>query len=235
MLWEAVPCRQPALPCCAGRLTVRPRHGPSRAAPQGHGAAIDLFESILPDLPVGTELHLIGNLMPQHGGYLADLKKVPLWPACVAVVWRPACVAPLLHAVACECSMPGRRRLALHAPLLPRAIRLPQKAAHLPVNFHVGVSSEEIQQLMDVSLVQWHLTGIELASEEDPASEEHFGISVAEGAARGRPCPPTSSQATHARLPPALPAALLLRPDFAAARTTPPSPQPLPLQACPRA
>lgn len=29
--------------------------------------------------------------------------------------------------------------------------------------------------------LQWHLTGIELESEEDPASEEHFGISVAEG------------------------------------------------------
>ena len=30
-------------------------------------------------------------------------------------------------------------------------------------------------------MLQWHLTGIELESEEDPASEEHFGISVAEG------------------------------------------------------
>lgn len=33
---------------------------------------------------------------------------------------------------------------------------------------------------------QWHLTGIELESEEDPASEEHFGISVAEGGWKSR-------------------------------------------------
>ena len=42
--------------------------------------------------------------------------------------------------------------------------------------------SETIEELLRTSLVQWHLTGIELvAGAEDPASEEHFGISIAEG------------------------------------------------------
>lgn len=39
---------------------------------------------------------------------------------------------------------------------------------------------------MHSSLVQWHLTGIELEVAEDPASEEHFGISIAEGGRRRR-------------------------------------------------
>jgi hypothetical protein len=46
----------------------------------------------------------------------------------------------------------------------------------------VGVSPQTIEEVMHTSLVQWHLTGVELeAGEEDPASEEHFGISIAEG------------------------------------------------------
>ncbi|KAI7842484.1 hypothetical protein COHA_003838 [Chlorella ohadii] len=101
---------------------------------KGHGSAIEIFRSILPYLPDGTQLHLIGNLMPNHTSYLDDLRK---------------------------------------------------KAVGLPVNFHIGVPAEKIEDLMHGSLVQWHLTGIELESEEDPASEEHFGISVAEGMSSG--------------------------------------------------
>ncbi|PRW51010.1 Glycosyl transferase family 2 [Chlorella sorokiniana] len=101
---------------------------------KGHGSAIGIFRSILPALPEGTQLHLIGNLMPNHTSYLDDLRK---------------------------------------------------KAVGLPVNFHIGVPAEKIEDLMHGSLVQWHLTGIELESEEDPASEEHFGISVAEGMSSG--------------------------------------------------
>jgi hypothetical protein len=57
-----------------------------------------------------------------------------------------------------------------------------QRAAGLPVRFHVGVSAHAIEELLRASLVQWHLTGIEMPpGEEDPASEEHFGISIAEG------------------------------------------------------
>ena len=71
-------------------------------------------------------------------------------------------------------------------PPCPPYAPLPQKAAHLPVHFHVGVSPQTIEEVMHSSLVQWHLTGVELeAGEEDPASEEHFGISIAEGEAGG--------------------------------------------------
>ncbi len=57
-----------------------------------------------------------------------------------------------------------------------------QKAKGLPVQFHVGVPAQAIEQLLASALVQWHLTGIDLVGgQADPASEEHFGISIAEG------------------------------------------------------
>ncbi|EFN56792.1 expressed protein [Chlorella variabilis] len=63
---------------------------------------------------------------------------------------------------------------------------LKKRAKGLPVHFHIGVPSETIEELLRTSLVQWHLTGIELvAGAEDPASEEHFGISIAEGMSAG--------------------------------------------------
>ena len=34
-----------------------------------------------------------------------------------------------------------------------------QRAKHLPVNFHIGVSPQVIEEVMHTSLVQWHLTG----------------------------------------------------------------------------
>jgi hypothetical protein len=64
----------------------------------------------------------------------------------------------------------------------PPACSAPQKAQGLPVHFHIGVAAHVIEELLHSSLVQWHLTGIELGpGVEDPASEEHFGISIAEG------------------------------------------------------
>ncbi len=51
----------------------------------------------------------------------------------------------------------------------------------LPVKFHVGVSSRDVEDVLHATLVQWHLTGVGLVPGQDPASEEHFGISVAEG------------------------------------------------------
>ena len=45
---------------------------------KGHSTAIDLFESILPSLPNGTELRMVGSLMTGaiHQKYLAGLRKV---------------------------------------------------------------------------------------------------------------------------------------------------------------
>ena len=56
-----------------------------------------------------------------------------------------------------------------------------QRAKGLPIHFHIGVPASKVQEIMHISLIQWHLTGVELETTDDPASEEHFGISVAEG------------------------------------------------------
>lgn len=61
-------------PVRGGRLTHRP--AVPAAPPQGHASAIHLFEELLPDLPPGTQLHLVGNLMPGHEEYLDELKMV---------------------------------------------------------------------------------------------------------------------------------------------------------------
>lgn len=66
-----------------------------------------------------------------------------------------------------------------------------QDAAGAPVVFHVASPSSEVEQVLQSALVQWHLTGAESNTTSDPASEEHFGISIAEGKPGG---PDTSSQ-----------------------------------------
>lgn len=56
---------------------------------QGHAAAIDIFETIRPDLPPGTELHLVGTLMPSHADYLQELRQVGQvvgWLWCVVMM-----------------------------------------------------------------------------------------------------------------------------------------------------
>lgn len=55
------------------------------------------------------------------------------------------------------------------------------QAQGLPVQFHVGAPAEEISKMLGTAIVQWHLTGFDSPPGTDPASEEHFGISVAEG------------------------------------------------------
>jgi hypothetical protein len=54
------------------------------------------------------------------------------------------------------------------------------------VKFHFGVSGETLLQLLDEGDMIWHLTGVDIAEENsDPASYEHFGISVVEGMSHG--------------------------------------------------
>lgn len=43
---------------------------------QGHATAIRIFKQIVPQLPKGTQLHLVGNLMPKMEGYLRNLTQV---------------------------------------------------------------------------------------------------------------------------------------------------------------
>lgn len=54
---------------------------------------------------------------------------------------------------------------------------------NLNVEFLLGQSSAVVQSALQSSLVQWHMTGID--AQGDPASNEHFGISIVEGMSTG--------------------------------------------------
>ena len=59
-------------------------------------------------------------------------------------------------------------------------------AKGLPVSFHVGTSTNELDSLMRNGTIFWHMTGIDQPRVgEDPASLEHFGIANLEGMAYG--------------------------------------------------
>jgi glycosyltransferase involved in cell wall biosynthesis len=62
---------------------------------------------------------------------------------------------------------------------------LRQYENELPLSIHLSVPASEIQRLLCSASVQWHLTGALLEEEVDPASSEHFGISVVEGMSAG--------------------------------------------------
>ncbi|GMH87694.1 hypothetical protein TrVE_jg2799 [Triparma verrucosa] len=52
------------------------------------------------------------------------------------------------------------------------------------VEIHFNAQREEIHDLLDRATIQWHLTGA-LNNNDDPASFEHFGISIVESMAKG--------------------------------------------------
>mmetsp|Transcript_8540 Transcript_8540/g.53373 ORF Transcript_8540/g.53373 Transcript_8540/m.53373 type:complete len:775 (+) Transcript_8540:380-2704(+) len=54
----------------------------------------------------------------------------------------------------------------------------------LKAKIHIDAPPNELADVLATSLVQWHLTGVD-APTEDPASEEHFGVSVVEGMQAG--------------------------------------------------
>lgn len=62
---------------------------------------------------------------------------------------------------------------------------LKKKAVGLPISFEVDATSSEVKNALRSSLVQWHMTGGDGDTSRDPASEEHFGISVVEGQSTG--------------------------------------------------
>jgi len=55
---------------------------------------------------------------------------------------------------------------------------------HAKVEFHFNAQRKEIHELLDRATIQWHLTGA-LNNNDDPASFEHFGISIVESMAKG--------------------------------------------------
>lgn len=62
--------------------------------------------------------------------------------------------------------------------------RLRGLARGLPVAFDVDASKETLEDALRGALVQIHMTGAD-GDDRDPASEEHFGISVVEGSSTG--------------------------------------------------
>jgi glycosyltransferase involved in cell wall biosynthesis len=58
-------------------------------------------------------------------------------------------------------------------------------AEGLPITFMVSATPEAVLQQLCSSKVLWHLTGIDVDEESDPASIEHFGLAVGEGMAAG--------------------------------------------------
>jgi Protein of unknown function (DUF5672)/Glycosyl transferases group 1 len=63
------------------------------------------------------------------------------------------------------------------------ATNLTRLAQGLPIIFHYSVKREELQATLARSHFVWHLTGID--AENDPASNEHFGISLVEAMSVG--------------------------------------------------
>ena len=59
-------------------------------------------------------------------------------------------------------------------------------ATGLPISFHLGVSTDELEALMRSGTIFWHMTAVDQPREgEDPAALEHFGIANLEGMALG--------------------------------------------------
>ena len=48
------------------------------------------------------------------------------------------------------------------------------------VDFVVSASPEQVEAQLHAASLQWHMTGLEVDPSEDPASREHFGISIVE-------------------------------------------------------
>ena len=84
--------------------------------------------------------------------------------------------------------IPGDVRLLLIGNVVPGheayLDQLRRKAAGLNVDIITGQSQERVLQLMQSSLVQWHMTGADLIV-PDPASYEHFGMAIVEGMSLG--------------------------------------------------
>jgi hypothetical protein len=63
--------------------------------------------------------------------------------------------------------------------------QLKAQARDLPVLFLVDCPPDELRRVANEASILWHLTGIDSKEEEDPASIEHFGMSVVESMSVG--------------------------------------------------
>jgi glycosyltransferase involved in cell wall biosynthesis len=85
-------------------------------------------------------------------------------------------------------SLPGGTRLRFVGSLMrghePYVERLRKLADGLPVTFDVDAPKDVLEGALRGAVVQWHMTGAD-GDDHDPASEEHFGLAVAEGSSTG--------------------------------------------------
>lgn len=122
-----------------------------------------------PDAPEGTDIVLLGRFFEgrQSKGHAAAVE-----------TFRS------IHG-----SLPAGTRLRFVGKLMPGQegylADLRERAKGLPVSFEVDVAASAVGDALRESLVQWHMTGGDADTTGDPASEEHFGISVAEGQSAG--------------------------------------------------
>ena len=66
------------------------------------------------------------------------------------------------------------------------AMSLQKMARGHPITFQFGIPGKKLMKLLDEGDMIWHLTGMDITEENsDPASYEHFGISVVEGMSHG--------------------------------------------------
>lgn len=70
-----------------------------------------------------------------------------------------------------------------HEEYVNKLVSKAHGAAGNSVEFIFGASNDKLRDVLSESLVQWHMTGID--SNNDPASLEHFGISICEGMTAG--------------------------------------------------
>lgn len=84
--------------------------------------------------------------------------------------------------------IPANTRLLLIGNVVPGheayLQQLSRKAAGLNIDIITGQSQERVLELLQSSLVQWHMTGSDLVA-RDPASYEHFGMAMVEGMSLG--------------------------------------------------
>ena len=74
----------------------------------------------------------------------------------------------------------------IHPGFEDYAVSLQEMAKGHPVTFQFGIPGNELMKLLDEGDMIWHLTGVDITEENsDPASYEHFGISVVEGMSHG--------------------------------------------------
>lgn len=112
------------------------------------------------------DIVMIGRIFSgrQNKGYVAAIRMFQQVSSCVPNETQLNIIGTL---------MPGHSKFYNKLQELARGFKL-------RIHFNVNADRSHIMNILSSSIVQWHLTGID-SKTSDPASEEHFGLSVVEG------------------------------------------------------